>query len=86
MLYRILTEDINREAVIDILDHQFGEGYTLIPAQGYWQGKAEGSLIIEISSNLDLTTLVTKAAEAIKAVNSQQAVLCQKIKDCAWLV
>lgn len=85
MLYRILTEDKNRDGIVDIIKEHF-DGFTLIPAIGYWQGVKENSLIIEISvtprpDNYRIYVIV----DQIKILNSQQAVLVQKIDSKSQL-
>lgn len=47
MFYRIYTEDVNRPKIEKIIG-RFFEGFTLITGRGFWKGKAEDSLIIEI--------------------------------------
>ena len=86
MLYRIFTEDIkeNREAIEKAVCKQF-EGYTIIKSEGFWRLQKEKSLIIEIVTE-DSDARISKIAKDIKAVNSQEAVLVQKIKDNQWLV
>lgn len=46
-VYRIYTEDINREDTIKLVSKWF-DGFTVYQAMGYWQGKAESSLIFEV--------------------------------------
>lgn len=79
MLYRILTEDKNREGIINIVKKHF-DGFTLIPTIGYWEGTKENSLIIEINIPLDRNSfMILVVANQIKVLNQQQAVLVQKI-------
>ena len=83
MLYRILTEDKNRPNVIGLVTKRF-PGFTLLSAQGYWQGTAENSLALEIDT--DKTEDVFNLAREIKAANGQQAVLVQELSSKATLV
>ncbi len=76
MLYRILTEDKNRPAIVDIVRKHF-DGFTLIPAIGYWQGQEERSLIIEIDTPTKCAMHIV--ADEIAYVNKQQAVIMQEI-------
>lgn len=71
-MYRIYTEDKRRKQ-IERLVSASNQGFTLIPAIGYYQGKKEQSLIIEILQ----TTLVkaVKLAASIKRINRQSSVL-----------
>lgn len=74
MLYRLYTEDKNREGIEQIISKYF-DGFTLIPAIGYWKGNKEQSLIVEILSDKDVLPVVEQIAEEIKRVNDQQSVL-----------
>lgn len=73
MIYRIYTEDKNRNKLEKIVATYF-HGFTLIPSTGYWEGAKEESLIIEVVG-INEDTKIRQCAEAIKAVNEQQAVL-----------
>lgn len=79
MLYRIITEDINRGEIVEIVKQYF-DSFTLIPAFGYWQGILEGSLIIEIGGPI-LGGEVFDLADRIKQFNKQDIVLVQCV-DC----
>lgn len=83
MLYRLYTEDKNREAIVKIVSQET-DGFTLIPAIGYWKGQPENSLIIELDglSAFD----AGRIAEAIRQANNQQAVLVQEIVTESKLV
>lgn len=74
MLYRIYTEDKNRETIAGIVGNYF-PGFTLISATGYWNGKAEQSLIVEIVGERHHGLDVRAIAHQIKAINKQEAVL-----------
>lgn len=85
MLYRILTENKNHDKTIWLVSEHF-DGFTVITATGYWQGKPEHSLIIEIGPDAkmgdgDARTQIEKLAYAIKKQNGQQAVLVQRIGE-----
>lgn len=71
-MYRILTEDKNRESIFRILDAAV-DGYTVTPALGSWKGQREASLAIDFIDTPEST--VTKIAEDIKAENEQESVL-----------
>jgi hypothetical protein len=88
MLYRIYTENINKHA-IEKLVNDFYEGYTIIESTGYWQGKKERSMIIEIiTSNPESneTTIINTIATRIKKLNKQQSVLVAKFDCNHWIV
>jgi len=66
----LYTEDINREAIIAILD-RYLEGYTIIKAEGVWRGVPENSLLIYIAG----VSYVNEIVEAIKMRNNQESVM-----------
>ena len=76
-LYRIITENINQPDIIKLVA-EYTSGFTLIETQGYWQGKPENSLIIEIVG-IGCST-ANKIARAIKKLNNQESVLIQLIE------
>ena len=53
-------------------------GFTIIEAAGFWKGKPEHTLIIEIVG-IDCST-ANKIARAIKKLNNQESVLIQAIE------
>lgn len=69
---RIYTEDVNRDAIQRELDARF-DGYTIIPTIGRWQGQNENSIVIELIGADPVK--VNDAAQAIKRINAQDAVL-----------
>ena len=71
-MYRILTEDKNRESIFRILDSRV-DGYTVAPVMGAWRGQREASLAIDLVGAPRLT-VETIAAE-IKDQNAQESVL-----------
>jgi hypothetical protein len=71
-MYRILTEDKNREAILSILDAHV-EGYTVTPSIGSWRGVREASLAIDLLGVPKVT--VESIAAEIKARNEQESVL-----------
>ena len=83
MLYRILTERKNKEEVAAIMTQHF-DGFTLLEGVGYWERRAEPSLIVEVETDKQET--VTRAALAIKQHNAQEAVMIQRIANHAWLI
>lgn len=77
-LFRIWTEDKNREQVEQLVARYF-DGFSIVAAVGYWKGTREASLCIEIVT--DYPNGVRALARAIKSFNEQEAVLVQEI-DC----
>lgn len=76
-MYRILTENKNTEATVKLVSEHF-RNFTVIHAQGYWQGKAEDTLIIEVAGITQVPAV--RLAQAIRKLNDQQTVLVQYIK------
>lgn len=75
-MYRILTERKRENQVKRILDNYF-DAYTLYAATGRWKGKNESTLVAEIASASKAK--IRQAAEDIKRLNKQDAVLMQHI-------
>ncbi len=84
-VYRIYTENINRDNVVQIVGEHF-EGFTLLDGVGYWQGTPEQSLVIEIIGTEKDAANVELVAYKIKKNNHQQAVLIQEADVTANLV
>lgn len=76
-MYRILTEDINRSAILGLLSEDKLSA-TVYPVTGLWHGKTENSIAIELASVPYQT--VKGLARKIKKLNSQEAVLIQTIQ------
>ena len=75
-MYRILTEDVNRESIFSILDSHV-DGYTVTPSIGSWRGQRENSLAIDL---VDVTrATVEKIAKVIRWENQQESVLVVEI-------
>ncbi len=78
-MFRIFTEDLNRNTIIDIISAQFS-GFAIIPVIGFWKGEQEDGLIIEIAlSGKNDAAKVRQVCREIKVLNNQDAVLCQYI-------
>ena len=71
-MYRIYTEDTNRKGILACVSAAF-EGFTVIPAQGYWKGERENSLVLEFET--EDAGAVYALAESIRTLNHQEAVL-----------
>ena len=74
ILYRIYTENIHTEATLKIVSDKL-EGFTVLTGIGYWQGKPEATLIIEVEGSETTRIIVERIATLIKEANHQQAVL-----------
>ena len=79
-LYRILTQNVNYAAVIALCSAAFPDGYTVLTGTGYWCGKSEHSLIIEICSVQYTLTDIEALVYDIKKLNKQEAVLVQVLE------
>lgn len=86
-MFRILTEDVNREGILALVSAKF-DAFAVLPSIGYWKGTRENSLAIEIATPTpDLKRAVVFAlALEIKLLNKQDAVLVQELQDTASLV
>jgi hypothetical protein len=71
-VYRIYTEDLNRADVLRLAAAKF-ENFTLQPTTGYFQGKAEDSIVIEIVQAQEKD--VAELAKSIRRLNGQKSVL-----------
>jgi len=81
-LYRVCTENKNYNDILDYLDKHFPDGYTVIHANGAWQGQREKSLVIEICyrdrfSEHNIPPDIESFAYWLKNHNKQQAVMIQ---------
>lgn len=80
MLYRIITENKNYLQTLACA-RLWLDSFTVIEAQGCWEGQSEPSLIIEVSGITDgLRGKVLGLAQSIKFQNQQQTVLIQEIE------
>lgn len=78
-LYRICTENKNREQVEQAIGVLF-DGFTVFEASGYWQGKRELSLVIEIIGESDDSRHIEMVATTIRDFNKQECVLVQELE------
>jgi len=77
-LFRIHTENKNRADIIKEVSKHF-QGFTVFNAIGYWQGKKEQSLIIEVLASSKAQSKIESIARYIKVHNKQEAVLIVKL-------
>lgn len=87
MLYRLFTENKNHD-IITKLANKYYEGYTLMQVSGYWQGKPEKSLLLEVvakQSELEIDKF-EHLAKQIKKENKQDAVLIETIPNSSKLI
>lgn len=79
MLYRIHTENKHKKFIEQLVSEHFA-GFSIYTQIGYWQGKREKSLCIEIT--VDSPAAVFKIERICKAIcgyNKQECVLVQAI-------
>lgn len=80
MLYRIQTEDFGREYILDTIGIYF-DGFTIIPATGYYKGLREKSLIVEIITDREFAYRdIMAIAGQIRFHNNQECVLVSRIE------
>jgi hypothetical protein len=75
-VHRIYTEDVDRKAVIAATAAAFSS-FTLQPTTGYFQGKAEASIVIEIVEAEDRE--VEDLARKIRGIGGQKTVLVMSL-------
>ena len=71
-LHRIYTEDFRRKTLVRALSKKFAS-FTLQPTTGYFAGKAEKSIVLEILGATDAE--IKWLAERIRKINQQSSVL-----------
>ena len=71
-VYRIYTEDLNRSKIMRMASKTF-DSFTLQPTTGYYRGKPEESIVLEIVEAQQ--SEVTALANAIRRLNGQKSVL-----------
>jgi hypothetical protein len=73
-LYKIYTEDVNRETVEALVREKF-DSFSVQFGTGYYKDEKEASLTIEILALATDIGTVRKLARSIKTENQQDAVL-----------
>lgn len=77
MLFRLYIGSNNEtgkcesKKAISVVAKMF-DGFTVLKSEGYWKGKSEKSLVIEIETGDK--SLVMKTAQELKAVLKQEAI------------
>jgi len=78
-LYRIQTENKRRKFIEQLVSEHFA-GFSIYTQTGYWHGKREKSLCIEIVSDSPAAALdINGMCKAICGYNKQECVLVQTI-------
>lgn len=77
--YKIYTEDLNKEDVIDEIQ-QFLGSFTVYSTTGYWKGTEEEGLVIEViaTDSLHDQAIVRCVSKAIQRMNKQESILVTK--------
>ena len=74
-IYRLYTENKHRSFIEHLVARYFS-GFTIYKAIGYWQGKKEKSLVIEIVSDSGgAYVFINLICKAICGYNKQQTVM-----------
>jgi len=89
MILRLHTENKNRNWIESLIGLHFPDGFSTQEQVGYWQGKVESSLCIEIDV-LDLASVcwdykIADIIAELKTHNAQDAVLVQEIESNSYL-
>jgi len=71
-VHRIYTEAKNEREIVRLASSRF-ESFTLQPTSGYYQGKRERSIVLEIIGAS--SRLVEDLAQLIRRMNGQKSVL-----------
>jgi hypothetical protein len=78
-LYRLLTENKNKKWLCRLISENFS-GFTIYETIGYWQGKQEKSLVIEIlEENVSDMTKIERICKSICGYSKQDVVMVQSI-------
>jgi hypothetical protein len=79
-VYRIYTQDVHRKRVIKLVTSKF-ESFTLQPTRGYFKGRPEKSIVIEIveAKQKEIELL----ARGIGEINGQRSVLVMNLSGRA---
>jgi VCBS repeat-containing protein len=79
-IHRIYTEDKNKNEILRLASAQF-DSFTVQPIDGYYRGKRERSIVVEIAGAKPRQ--IEKLAAQIRRMNRQSAVLILKTRGTA---
>ena len=77
VIYRIYTEEKNKRVIVR-LTAKNSENFTLQPTLGYYRGKPERSIVIEILGASQRA--VEQLAVSIRRMNGQKSILVMKVQ------
>jgi hypothetical protein len=72
IVYRIYTEDKNKRGILRLASERF-ESFTVQPTDGYYRGRRERSIVLEILGAR--AGQIEDLAEQIRRMNGQKSVL-----------
>lgn len=75
VVYRVYTEDTDTRPEVANLVSEYFNGFTMFSGIGFWRGKKELSLVIEIIADYNDKHKVLRLAGEIKELNKQESVL-----------
>ena len=81
-IHRIYTEAKNERNIIELANTRF-ESFTVQPTFGYYKGKKEKSIVIEIVGPRSRS--IQQLAQKIRHMNGQSSVLMMKLSGTATL-
>jgi hypothetical protein len=76
-IYRIYTEDKNKREILRLTGRRF-ESFTVQPTTGYYRGKRERSIVLEIVDAQPRQ--INALAEQLRRMNGQKSVLILKTR------
>ncbi|MDQ1407525.1 MAG: hypothetical protein QOG55_3154 [Acidobacteriaceae bacterium] len=79
-IHRVYTQDKRRATIVRVISKQF-DNFTLQPTTGYYRGKAEKSIVLEIVGAKE--SQVKWLAARIREINRQASVLVITLKGRA---
>ena len=82
-IFRIYTEEKNKREIVRLTGKTF-DNFTMQPTLGYYKGKPEKSIVIEIIGAR--ASEVRKLALSIKKMNGQKSVLTLKIRGQSKII
>jgi hypothetical protein len=74
------TNKLEKVKAIEIINQCF-DGFTCYEVVGFWQGKQEKTLKVEIVSDINQDTKIAKLCKDLKLALNQDAVMLEKIQS-----